>query len=195
MLLENAVQRECCPARSSSKSFAAARRSRVWKPSEKRLKIVSSKSRARLISPRWAQSLARLIPLRSSRESRSRSFASCSAEPLNSCLALESPPAPQARTNIVHRIQDGSFASIHRGPIPALFDRRWPMTMFSSIASHGQRWKMFLPGAAADQCYVLRVSTAAALIRSHWLSDGAAGCHRRRSLALGALACARCVKE
>ena len=26
------------------------------------------------------------------------------------------------------------------------------MTMFSSTASPGQRWKMFLPGAASAQC-------------------------------------------
>jgi hypothetical protein len=47
------------------------------------------------------------------------------------------------------------------------------MTMLSAIASPGQRWKMFLPGAASTQCDVLNVSVAAALIRSQWLSDGA----------------------
>jgi hypothetical protein len=61
------------------------------------------------------------------------------------------------------------------------------MTMFSSTASPGQRWKMYLPGAASAQCDALSASTAAALIRSQWLSDGAAVCHRGRSLALGAL--------
>ena len=60
------------------------------------------------------------------------------------------------------------------------------MTMFSSTASPGQRWKLFLPGAASAQCDALSVRTAAAFIRSQWLSDGAAGCHRRQSLALGA---------
>ena len=60
------------------------------------------------------------------------------------------------------------------------------MTMFSSTASPGQRWKLFLPGAASAQCDALSVSTAAALIRSQWRSDGAAGSHRRRALAFGA---------
>jgi hypothetical protein len=60
------------------------------------------------------------------------------------------------------------------------------MTLFTSTASPGQRWKLFLPGAASAQCDALSVSTAAALFRSQWLSDGAAGCHRRQSLALGA---------
>ena len=69
------------------------------------------------------------------------------------------------------------------------------MTMFSSTASPGQRWKMFLPGAASAQCDVLSVSTAAALIRSQWLTDGAAGRYRRRSLALGAPAWVRRIKE
>ena len=47
------------------------------------------------------------------------------------------------------------------------------MTMFSSSASPGQRWKMFLPGAALNQCDVQTLSTAAALIRSQWLNNGA----------------------
>jgi hypothetical protein len=49
------------------------------------------------------------------------------------------------------------------------------MTMFSSTASPGQRWKMFLPGAASAQPDGLSVSTAAAFIRSQWLSDGRRG--------------------
>jgi hypothetical protein len=53
------------------------------------------------------------------------------------------------------------------------------MTMFSSTASPGQRWKLFLPGAASAQCDALSVSTAAAFFRSQWLSEGAAGFHRR----------------
>ena len=44
------------------------------------------------------------------------------------------------------------------------------MTLFSSTASPGQRWKMFLPGAASIQHDILGVSTASALIRSRWLS-------------------------
>ncbi len=42
------------------------------------------------------------------------------------------------------------------------------MTMFSSTASPGQRWKMFLPGVASAQCDALSVSTAAAFLRSQW---------------------------
>ena len=48
------------------------------------------------------------------------------------------------------------------------------MTIFSSTASPGQRWKMFLPCAASIQHDILGVSTAPALIRSRWLSDGSA---------------------
>ena len=61
------------------------------------------------------------------------------------------------------------------------------MTMFSSTASPGQRWKMFLPGKLLPApCDALSVSTAAAFLRSQWLSDGGADYHRRRSLARGA---------
>ncbi|HEY0802317.1 MAG TPA: hypothetical protein VGD54_15875 [Steroidobacteraceae bacterium] len=52
------------------------------------------------------------------------------------------------------------------------------MTIFSSTASPGQRWKMFLPGAALIESDVVRsTSTAAALICGRWLSRSA-----RRSL-------------
>jgi hypothetical protein len=44
------------------------------------------------------------------------------------------------------------------------------MTMFYSTASPGQRWKMFLPGAALTQRNALSMSTAAALFRSWWLN-------------------------
>jgi hypothetical protein len=44
------------------------------------------------------------------------------------------------------------------------------MTLFSSTASPGQRWKIFLPGAASVQSPVLSMSAAAALIRNQWLS-------------------------
>jgi hypothetical protein len=44
------------------------------------------------------------------------------------------------------------------------------MTIFSSTASPGQRWKMFLPGAASTQSNVLSMSTASVLIRSRWLN-------------------------
>jgi hypothetical protein len=44
------------------------------------------------------------------------------------------------------------------------------MTMFSSTASPGQRWKMFLPSAASTQRNALSMSTAAALFRSWWLN-------------------------
>jgi hypothetical protein len=47
------------------------------------------------------------------------------------------------------------------------------MTMFSAIASPGQRWKMFLPGAASVQGEVLSLMATSALIRSRWLSVGA----------------------
>jgi hypothetical protein len=47
------------------------------------------------------------------------------------------------------------------------------MTIFSSTASPGQRWKMFLPGAALDQSNVPSMSTASALIRRRWLNAGA----------------------
>jgi hypothetical protein len=46
------------------------------------------------------------------------------------------------------------------------------MTIFSSTASPGQRWKMFLPSAASIQSNVLSMSTASALIRSRWLNAG-----------------------
>jgi hypothetical protein len=64
------------------------------------------------------------------------------------------------------------------------------MTIFSSTASPGQRWKMFLPGAGSIQHNILGVSTATALIRS--LSDASArqrqpqkitGSHQRNVLA------------
>jgi hypothetical protein len=44
------------------------------------------------------------------------------------------------------------------------------MTMFSATASPGQRWKMFLPGAASIQGEVLSLIAASALIRSRALS-------------------------
>ncbi len=47
------------------------------------------------------------------------------------------------------------------------------MTIFSSTASPGQRWKMFLPGAASIQSDALSMSTASALIRSRWLNGDA----------------------
>jgi hypothetical protein len=47
------------------------------------------------------------------------------------------------------------------------------MTIFSSTASPGQRWKMFLPGAASIQSNALSMSTALALIRSRWLNSHA----------------------
>jgi len=47
---------------------------------------------------------------------------------------------------------------------------RSAMTIFSSTASPGQRWKRFLPGAVSVQSPVLSMSTAAALIRNQWLS-------------------------
>lgn len=47
------------------------------------------------------------------------------------------------------------------------------MTIFSSTASPGQRWKMFLPGAASSQINILSMSTASALIRRRWLNAGA----------------------
>jgi hypothetical protein len=50
------------------------------------------------------------------------------------------------------------------------------MTIFSSTTSPGQRWKVFLPGAASIQSNVLSMSTASALIRSRWLNA-----HARRS--------------
>jgi hypothetical protein len=52
------------------------------------------------------------------------------------------------------------------------------MTMFSSIASPGHRWKMFLPGAAASQGEVLSLVGAVALARSRWLSGRAHGSAR-----------------
>jgi hypothetical protein len=47
------------------------------------------------------------------------------------------------------------------------------MTIFSSTASPGQRWKTFLPGAASIQSSALSMSTASALIRSRWLNTHA----------------------
>ena len=47
------------------------------------------------------------------------------------------------------------------------------MTMFSATASPGQRWKMFLPGAASIQGDVLSMPATSDLIRSRWLSGGA----------------------
>ena len=61
------------------------------------------------------------------------------------------------------------------------------MRMFSSTTSLGQRWKMFLPGAASAQCDALSVSTAAALVRSQWQSDGAVVCRCGQALAFGDL--------
>jgi hypothetical protein len=49
------------------------------------------------------------------------------------------------------------------------------MTMFSSVASPGHRWKMFLPQAAATQGEELRMVGAVALARSGWLSCRAHG--------------------
>jgi hypothetical protein len=49
------------------------------------------------------------------------------------------------------------------------------MTMLSAIASPGQRWKMFLPGAASIQGDVLSMRATSDLIRSRWLSAGARG--------------------
>jgi len=50
------------------------------------------------------------------------------------------------------------------------------MTIFSSMASPGQRWKLFLPSAASSQSNVLNTSTASALIRRQWLNT-----HARRA--------------
>jgi hypothetical protein len=48
------------------------------------------------------------------------------------------------------------------------------MTIFSSTASPGQRWKMFLPGAALiESDVVLSTITASVLIRSRLLSSSA----------------------
>jgi hypothetical protein len=45
------------------------------------------------------------------------------------------------------------------------------MTIFSSTASPGRRWKMFLPGAASINSHAgLSTGTARALIRNRWLS-------------------------
>lgn len=46
------------------------------------------------------------------------------------------------------------------------------MTKFSATASPGQRWKIFLSGAAAIKSNGLSMSAAAALIRKQWLSRG-----------------------
>jgi hypothetical protein len=47
------------------------------------------------------------------------------------------------------------------------------MTIFASTASPGQRWKMFLPGAASVPTNVLSMSTASALVHRRWLNGGA----------------------
>ena len=52
------------------------------------------------------------------------------------------------------------------------------MTMFSTIASPGHRWKMFLPQAAPIQGDVLSMTGAVALTRSRWLSGRAHGSAR-----------------
>jgi hypothetical protein len=44
------------------------------------------------------------------------------------------------------------------------------MTLFSSTAYPGQRWKMYLPDAASTQSYVLSMSAAAASFRNCWLN-------------------------
>jgi hypothetical protein len=49
------------------------------------------------------------------------------------------------------------------------------MTIFSTIASPGHRWKMFLPQVAAIQGDVLSMMGAVALARSRWLSGRAHG--------------------
>jgi hypothetical protein len=43
------------------------------------------------------------------------------------------------------------------------------MTIFTSTASPGQRWKIFLPCAASTQSNVLGMSASSALIRRQWL--------------------------
>jgi hypothetical protein len=50
------------------------------------------------------------------------------------------------------------------------------MTIFSSMASPGHRWKMFLPSAPSIQSNELSMSTASALIHSRWLNT-----HARRA--------------
>jgi hypothetical protein len=57
------------------------------------------------------------------------------------------------------------------------------MTIFSGTASPGQRWKMFLPGAASSQINVLSMSTASALIRHQWLNARAPGAAHSRGRA------------
>jgi hypothetical protein len=47
------------------------------------------------------------------------------------------------------------------------------MTIFSGTASPGQRWKMFLRGAASIQSNVASMSTSSSLIRRRWLIAGA----------------------
>ena len=56
------------------------------------------------------------------------------------------------------------------------------MTIFSSSASPGQRWKIYLPNAAFIQSDALSTSTAAALIRGQWLSCGT-GLRQTRTIA------------
>jgi hypothetical protein len=52
------------------------------------------------------------------------------------------------------------------------------MTIFSTIASPGHRWKTFLPQAAAIQGDVPSMVGALALARSRWLSGRAHGSDR-----------------
>lgn len=52
------------------------------------------------------------------------------------------------------------------------------MTIFSTIASPGHRWKMFLPQAAAIQGDVLGMIGAVALARSRWSNGRAHGSGR-----------------
>jgi len=47
------------------------------------------------------------------------------------------------------------------------------MTIFSSTASPGQRWKIFLPAAALIEGKALNTCTASALLRSRWLNSHA----------------------
>ena len=49
------------------------------------------------------------------------------------------------------------------------------MTMFSTIASPGRRWKMFQSQAAAIQGGVPSMIGAVALVRSRWLNGRAHG--------------------
>ncbi len=51
------------------------------------------------------------------------------------------------------------------------------MTTFAGTSSLGERWKIFLRGAASMQCNGLSMTAAAALIRMQWLSGGARRAH------------------